>query len=86
MGNSFSALFFSVWRKKDMRIAMVGLEAAGKTTILNKLKLGEIVVSTIPTIGFKIETVEYLHVTFTVWDLNRVEKSLPMVWRHCNFH
>jgi ADP-ribosylation factor protein 1 len=36
--------------KKDMRILMVGLDAAGKTTILYKLKLGEIV-TTIPTIG-----------------------------------
>jgi GTPase SAR1 family protein len=36
----------------------VGLDAAGKTTILYKLKLGE-VVTTIPTIGFNVETVEY---------------------------
>ena len=35
----------------------VGLDAAGKTTILYKLKLGEIV-TTIPTIGFNVETVE----------------------------
>lgn len=35
-----------------------GLDAAGKTTILYKLKLGE-VVTTIPTIGFNVETVEY---------------------------
>jgi len=35
---------------------MVGLDAAGKTTILYKLKLGE-VVSTIPTIGFNVEMV-----------------------------
>ena len=34
----------------------VGLDAAGKTTILYKLKLGEIV-TTIPTIGFNVETV-----------------------------
>ena len=34
----------------EMRILMVGLDAAGKTTILYKLKLGE-VVTTIPTIG-----------------------------------
>ncbi len=38
-----------------MRILMVGLDAAGKTTILYKLKLGE-VVNTIPTIGFKYVT------------------------------
>lgn len=39
--------------KKEMRILMVGLDAAGKTTILYKLKLGEIV-TTIPTIGASI--------------------------------
>jgi GTPase SAR1 family protein len=54
MGGFFSKLFS--WTKKDMRILMVGLDAAGKTTILYKLKLGE-VVTTIPTIGFNVETV-----------------------------
>ena len=38
---------------------MVGLDAAGKTTILYKLKLGEIV-TTIPTIGVLLETYHYL--------------------------
>ena len=50
--------------KKEMRILMVGLDAAGKTTILYKLKLGE-VVTTIPTIGFNVETVEYKNISFT---------------------
>ena len=47
---------------------MVGLDAAGKTTILYKLKLGE-VVTTIPTIGFNVETVEYGNLSITVWDV-----------------
>jgi GTPase SAR1 family protein len=37
---------------------MLGLDAAGKTTVLYKLKLGERV-TTIPTIGFNVETVEF---------------------------
>lgn len=45
-----ASLFKSLFGKKEMRILMVGLDAAGKTTILYKLKLGEIV-TTIPTIG-----------------------------------
>lgn len=49
MGN-FASLFKGLFGKKEMRILMVGLDAAGKTTILYKLKLGEIV-TTIPTIG-----------------------------------
>lgn len=50
MGLSFTKLLSRLFAKKEMRILMVGLDAAGKTTILYKLKLGEIV-TTIPTIG-----------------------------------
>lgn len=53
MGGMFSKLFAGLFGKKEMRILMVGLDAAGKTTILYKLKLGEIV-TTIPTIGKEI--------------------------------
>ena len=54
MGGAFARLFSSIFSKKEMRILMVGLDAAGKTTILYKLKLGEIV-TTIPTIGKKYD-------------------------------
>lgn len=50
MGQAISRLVKMLFAKKEMRILMVGLDAAGKTTILYKLKLGEIV-TTIPTIG-----------------------------------
>lgn len=50
MGMAFSRVFERLFGKQEMRILMVGLDAAGKTTILYKLKLGE-VVTTIPTIG-----------------------------------
>jgi len=59
---------------------MVGLDAAGKTTVLYKLKLGEIV-TTIPTIGFNVETVEYKNISFTVWDVGGQDKIRPL-WRH----
>ena len=58
----------------------VGLDAAGKTTILYKLKLGE-VVTTIPTIGFNVESVEYKNICFTVWDVGGQDKIRPL-WRH----
>ena len=47
---------------------MLGLDAAGKTTVLYKLKLGERV-TTIPTIGFNVETVEFQNLSITVWDV-----------------
>jgi len=80
MGNVFANLFRNLFGKKEMRILMVGLDAAGKTTILYKLKLGEIV-TTIPTIGFNVETVEYKNISFTVWDVGGQDKIRPL-WRH----
>ncbi|TVU36571.1 hypothetical protein EJB05_18509, partial [Eragrostis curvula] len=80
MGLSFGKLFSRLFAKKEMRILMVGLDAAGKTTILYKLKLGEIV-TTIPTIGFNVETVEYKNISFTVWDVGGQDKIRPL-WRH----
>ena len=55
-----------VFGNKEMRILMLGLDAAGKTTILYKLKLGQSV-NTIPTVGFNVETVTYKNVKFNVW-------------------
>merc|ERR1711892_630968 len=80
MGLTISSLFGRLFAKKQMRILMVGLDAAGKTTILYKLKLGEIV-TTIPTIGFNVETVEYKNISFTVWDVGGQDKIRPL-WRH----
>jgi len=80
MGNFFSNLLDKILGKKEMRILMVGLDAAGKTTILYKLKLGE-VVTTIPTIGFNVETVEYKNISLTVWDVGGQDKIRPL-WRH----
>merc|ERR1711943_129384 len=79
-GLLMSKVFGKLVGKKDCRILMVGLDAAGKTTILYKLKLGE-VVTTIPTIGFNVETVEYKNISFTVWDVGGQDKIRPL-WRH----
>jgi small GTP-binding protein len=59
---------------------MLGLDSAGKTTLLYRLKLGE-VQNTVPTIGFNVESVEYRNISFLVWDVGGQEK-LRMLWRH----
>ncbi|KAI0347482.1 ARF/SAR superfamily [Trametopsis cervina] len=88
MGLSFSSLYNSLsslvrWSKEqDVRILMLGLDSAGKTTILYRLQIGE-VVSTIPTIGFNVETVEYKNIKFQVWDLGG-QSSIRPYWR-CYF-
>ena len=50
MGNTIARLFDSLFGTKEMRVVMLGLDAAGKTTVLYKLHIGEIL-STVPTIG-----------------------------------
>ena len=81
MGAMFAkALLRLTNQRNEMRLLMLGLDAAGKTTILYKLKLGE-VVSTIPTIGFNVENVQYQNISFTVWDIGGQDKIRPL-WRH----
>jgi len=83
MGNFISQLkgLLESMGKNEARILMLGLDAAGKTTILYKLKLNE-TVSSIPTIGFNVETVTPVKgVTFTVWDVGGQDKIRPL-WKH----
>ncbi|KAG5884132.1 hypothetical protein JTB14_021801 [Gonioctena quinquepunctata] len=80
MGSIISNLFSRFYTKKHSRILMVGLDGAGKTTILYKIKLGEIL-RTIPTIGFNVETIEHANGHFTVWDVGGQDK-LRRLWKH----
>merc|ERR1712217_361206 len=77
---AFSKIWQRVFGKRKPGILMTGLDAAGKTTILYKIKLGT-VVTTIPTIGFNVESLDYKNVTFTAWDVGGRDKIRPL-WRH----
>ncbi|KAI4885404.1 hypothetical protein NFI96_002822 [Prochilodus magdalenae] len=78
--NKMGKMLSKIFGNKEMRILMLGLDAAGKTTILYKLKLGQSV-TTIPTVGFNVETVTYKNVKFNVWDVGGQDKIRPL-WRH----
>ncbi|KNE64177.1 small GTP-binding protein domain [Allomyces macrogynus ATCC 38327] len=81
-------------RKEETRVLMVGLDYAGKTTMLYRLKSGA-VVTTIATIGIGIpwrdrasppgltalSVVQYGPVSFTVWDVGYQSQTLPL-YRH----
>ena len=74
-------VFFFFWENGQFFCQITeGLDAGGKTTILYKLKLGE-VVTTMPTIGFNVETAEYKNISFTVWDVGGQNKIRPL-WTH----
>ena len=51
----------------------------GKTTILYRLQCGEIV-TTIPTIGFNVESLTYKNITLNVWDLGG-QGAIRPYWR-----
>ena len=65
MGATISNLWTSLFGNRRVRIVMVGLDAAGKTTILYKLNLGE-VLTTVPTIGFNVRSVEHKNLDMEV--------------------
>jgi len=79
LGVFFSSLFTQLFGQKERRILILGLDGAGKTTILYKLQVGE-VVTTIPTIGFNVETLQYKNLKFQVWDLGG-QTSIRPYWR-----
>jgi ADP-ribosylation factor protein 1 len=60
---------------------MIGLDAAGKTTVMYKMLKGAEVVTTIPTIGFNTETIQYKNLTLHAWDVGGRDKIRPL-WRH----
>ncbi|KAK3950702.1 ADP-ribosylation factor family-domain-containing protein [Pseudoneurospora amorphoporcata] len=81
MGNVLSMGFMAkLFGTKEVRVLMLGLDAAGKTTILYKLKLQDHV-TTIPTVGFNVETVTLRNIKFNIWDVGGQDKIRPL-WRH----
>jgi len=66
--------------KIEMKIVILGLDNAGKTSILSWLKKNEFVQS-IPTVGFNVETVEYKKVKFVIWDVAG-RSVLRSLWKH----
>jgi ADP-ribosylation factor-like protein 1 len=63
MGIMMSKLFESLFGSKEVRILILGLDNAGKTTILYRLQNeSDEAVQTIPTIGFNVETLQYKNI------------------------
>eukprot|EP00043_Microstomoeca_roanoka_P004331 m.49036 g.49036 ORF g.49036 m.49036 type:complete len:180 (-) comp12442_c1_seq2:297-836(-) len=77
MGVLLSTLF-SLWGKEEQKVIIVGLDNAGKTTILYQYLLSEVVVTS-PTIGSNVEEVTYKNMHFVMWDIGGQE-SLRTSW------
>jgi ADP-ribosylation factor 1/2 len=78
MGNYIKQISLSLGiSSPEVRVLILGLDAAGKTTVLYQLKLGEIV-TTIPTIGFNVETVTHKNIDLVLWDVGGRDKIRPL--------
>ncbi|KAH6858970.1 ADP-ribosylation factor family-domain-containing protein [Alternaria rosae] len=78
MGGYLSTFTKLIWAKKEIRILILGLDNAGKTTLLYRLKIGE-VVTTIPTIG-SLPITHNHHLTLPTQDLGG-QTSIRPYWR-----
>ncbi|KAH6872178.1 ADP-ribosylation factor [Alternaria rosae] len=67
-------------KDKEMRILMLGLDNAGKTTIVKKI-MNEDVNSVSPTLGFIIKTIEYDGYKLNMWDVGG-QKTLRTYWKN----
>eukprot|EP00210_Caulerpa_lentillifera_P009705 g9259.t1 len=67
-------------KEKEMRLLMVGLDNAGKTTIVKRLN-NEDISNTSPTLGFQIKSLAYDQYRLNIWDVGG-QKSLRAYWRN----
>eukprot|EP00116_Pleurobrachia_bachei_P014988 sb/3475250/ len=67
-------------KEKEMRLLMLGLDNAGKTTILKKFN-GEDISTISPTLGFNIKTLEHGGFKLNIWDVGG-QKSLRSYWKN----
>ncbi|GAA5992702.1 hypothetical protein JCM10908_006889 [Rhodotorula pacifica] len=67
-------------KERQVRVLMLGLDNAGKTTICKAL-LGEDVDEVSPTLGFNIRTIVHRGYTLNVWDIGG-QTSLRPYWRN----
>ena len=65
-------------KKKEIKGLILGLDNAGKTTILKSFK-GETVLNLPPTKGFNFQKFDYNNTTFILWDLGG-QKSIRKFW------
>lgn len=67
-------------REREMRILVLGLDNAGKTTIIKKFN-GEDVGEVAPTLGFQINTLYFQGYKLVLWDVGG-QASIRTYWRN----
>ena len=67
-------------KEKEMKILIIGLDNAGKTTIVNKFN-GEDIDSISPTLGFDIKTLQHRDFQLNFWDVGG-QQTIRSYWRN----
>lgn len=82
----FSSLFVylrSLLFSKHLEICVVGLQAAGKTSLVNLLSSGQFADEMVPTVGFNMRKVRSGNTTIKVWDIGGQPRFRSMWERYC---
>lgn len=77
--NWLRSLFF----KQEMELSLIGLQNAGKTSLVNVIAMGGYSEDMIPTVGFNMRKVTRGNVTIKLWDLGGQPRFRSMWERYC---
>lgn len=73
----------SLFFKKEMELSLIGLQNAGKTSLVNVVATGTFHEDMIPTVGFNMRKVSKGKVTIKLWDLGGQPRFRSMWERYC---
>ncbi|RVW82477.1 ADP-ribosylation factor-like protein 8a [Vitis vinifera] len=79
LGAFGACLFF----KQEMELSLIGLQNAGKTSLVNVIATGGYTEDMIPTVGFNMRKVTKGNVTIKLWDLGGQPRFRSMWERYC---
>lgn len=66
--------------QKEVRLILIGIDLAGKTTVMNQLRYKEAKPTT-PTVGFNFESIQYKNMNLNIWDTGGQYKIRDL-WQH----
>ncbi|KAJ9682651.1 hypothetical protein PVL29_018550 [Vitis rotundifolia] len=73
----------SLFYKQEMELSLIGLQNAGKTSLLNAIATGGYSEDMVPTVGFNMRKVTKGNVIIKVWDLGGQQRFRTMWERYC---
>jgi len=81
--NNFLDFLRGLFFKKEMELSLIGLQNAGKTSLVNVIATGAFHEDMLPTVGFNMRKVTRGSVTIKLWDLGGQPRFRSMWERYC---